>query len=86
MFGYEPHEIEGKNFITEVKTIAVKSVEKMLESIETSNEIPYIVTAIRKDGTRFRAVITGRAMMFQDRLVRAASFLPLSDVTENNDG
>ena len=80
MFRYEPEELIEKNLITDIETVAEDSIETVQSHIVAGNEDPYIVNLIRKDGTKFRAVVTGKVIPYAGETMRGTIFLALNDI------
>ena len=75
-FGYTAAEAVGRSGI---EWIAPEDRPLVMQNMLAGHEEPYQVTALRKDGTTFPAIIRGKMMHFMGRRVRVTS---LSDITE----
>ncbi len=75
MFGYSPAEALGRSGI---EWIAPEDRPLVMKNMLAGHEQPYQVTALRKDGTTFPAVIRGKMTHYKGRSVRVTS---LSDNT-----
>jgi PAS domain S-box-containing protein len=76
MFGYSPEEAIGK-YGTD--WIAPEDRPIVMLHMLTGHEQPYEVTALRKDGTTFPALLCGKMMRYKGRNVRVTS---LTDITK----
>ncbi|MBK9237167.1 MAG: EAL domain-containing protein [Rhodoferax sp.] len=76
MFGYSAQEALGR---PGTDWIAPADRELVIKNMMSGYELPYEVTALRKDGSTFPATIRGKGMQYKDRVVRVTS---LSDITE----
>jgi PAS domain S-box-containing protein len=76
MFGYTDAEAIGR-YGTE--WIAPEDRDVVMRNMLSGYEQPYQVTALRKDGSRFPAQLSGRMMHYQGRSVRVTS---LTDISE----
>ncbi|MBL0313079.1 MAG: PAS domain S-box protein [Holophagaceae bacterium] len=59
--------------------VAEEDRMKLAENIRLESNAPYEISALRKDGSRFPAEISGKSVMYLGRLVRVAS---IRDLTE----
>ncbi|MCX5850171.1 MAG: PAS domain S-box protein [Deltaproteobacteria bacterium] len=76
MFGYKLSEMIGKY----VKNGASpESWKLILKHIDTGNDKPYEITAVRKDGSTFVCSMVGKPYKYKDRTLRVATF---RDITE----
>ncbi len=75
-FGYAAAEALGR---LGIEWIAHEDRPLVMKNMLAGYEEPYQVTALRKDGTTFPAIIRGKMMHFKGRTVRVTS---LSDITE----
>jgi PAS domain S-box-containing protein len=78
IFGYTNEEAIGR-YGTE--WIIEADRKKVMDNMIAGYEEPYEVTAIRKDGTTFPCILSGRMMYYKGRNVRVTS---LSDITQRN--
>ena len=77
MVGYTRDEMLGPEPMR--RSIAPEDLPAVIERVASQYEGAYVITAIRKDGTRFRAEIQAKQGHIGDRPVRVAAF---RDVTE----
>jgi PAS domain S-box-containing protein len=77
MFGYEPHEMMGKNAIP--LGVAPESRDLVRQHIRSDRQDPYEAIGMRKDGTRFPMEVKVRSWNFKGKTVRAAA---MRDITE----
>jgi PAS domain S-box-containing protein len=77
LFGYEPHELAGKDAIS--LTATPDSVRRIRECIAEGNPGPYEVTGKKKDGTIFPMEIWSRMFQYQAQTARMAA---IRDITE----
>lgn len=76
MFGYSYEEAVGR---PATDWIAPEDRDVVMNHILNAYEQPYQVTALRKDGSRFPALIRARTMKYNDKTLRVTS---LSDISE----
>jgi PAS domain S-box-containing protein len=77
MVGYTREEMLGPAPLR--RSVAPEDLPAVIERIATHYEGAYVITAIRKDGSRFRAELQAKQGHIGDRPVRVAAF---RDVTE----
>ena len=77
MFGYELHEVIGKNAIELLA--APEYREALREIVRTNSEQPYEAEGIRRDGSRVAIEVLGRPATYHGRKVRVTS---VRDITE----
>ncbi len=77
MVGYEPHELLGAG--TMQLTVAPEDLPLVRERAASDYEGIYQVTALRKDGSRFRAELQSKQTRLGDRRLRVAA---VRDITE----
>lgn len=76
MFGYTQEESIGR---MGTEWIAPEDRKSVMKNMISGNEMPYEVTALRKDGSTFPAVIRGRMMHYKGRAVRVTSLRDITD-------
>ena len=76
MFGYTLEEAVGKRSID---WIAPEDRDLVEQRMKSGYEKQYVVSALKKDGTRFFTEIRGKMMQYEGRTVRASA---LFDITE----
>jgi two-component system, sporulation sensor kinase A len=78
MFGYEkPEELIGLNGLD----FATPEYHQLiLNNILSGSEEPYEVIGIRKDGTRFNCLLSGKPIQYQGRSVRVSTFLDTTKI------
>lgn len=79
MFGYSDEEAVGQPGI---RWIAEHDRQKVTDNMKAGHELPYEVTALRKDGSTFPAIIRARMMLFRGEPVRLTSVLDITDVKQ----
>jgi PAS domain S-box-containing protein len=77
MIGYEPHEVLGERLLQQC--IAPEDKASVLERIRDRYEGSYVITVLRKDGSRFRAELQSKQGKLGERPVRVVA---VRDVTE----
>jgi PAS domain S-box-containing protein len=77
LFGYEPHELAGKDAIS--LTVTPDSVQRIKKCVAEGNPGPYEVTGKKKDGTIFPIEIWSRMFRYQGQTARMGA---IRDVTE----
>ncbi len=77
MFGYEHHEIIGKNVLEFVPTLEDR--ELVANNIRSGEEDPYEITVVRRDGTQVEVEVRGRSTAYMGRSVRVASIRDITD-------
>ncbi len=76
MFGYETAgDLVGKNGLD---LAAPEFRQLILNHIQSGSEEPYEVVGIRKDGTRFNCLLTGKSIQYQGRSARVSTFLDIT--------
>ena len=81
MFGYEPHELLGKEVLA--LTAAPETQDLMAKQAASGGVGPYESVGLRKDGTTFPMEIRARQMEYKGRPVRVVA---LMDITERKRG
>ncbi len=76
MFGYSTSEALGR-YGTD--WIVPEDRELVMKNMLSGNEVPYEVTALRKDGSTFPAAIRGKMMFYKGKNVRVTSMSNISD-------
>ena len=79
MFGYSDDEAVGQPGI---RWIAEHDRQKVADNMKAGHESPYEVTAQRKDGSTFPAIIRARMMLFRGEPVRVTSVLDITEVKQ----
>ena len=78
IFGYEKPEdligLSGLNFA------APEYHQLILNNILSGSEEPYEVIGIRKDGTRFNCLLSGKPIQYQGRSARVSTFLDITKI------
>ncbi len=78
ILGYEkPEELIGLNGLD---FTAPEYRQLILTSILSGSEEPYEVVGLRKDGTRFNCLISGKSIQFQGRPARVSTFLDITKI------
>lgn len=77
MLGYRTEELLGSDVLRHA--VAPEDLEASLERVATGYEGIYTVTAVRKDGSRFRAEVQSKLGRLGDRVVRIVA---VRDITE----
>jgi two-component system, cell cycle sensor histidine kinase and response regulator CckA len=77
MTGYAYEELFGESLMR--NTVAPEDLPGVLERLATGYEGPYVITGVRKDGSRFTAELQSKQGKFGERPVRVAA---VRDVTE----
>src|SRR5581483_2889218 len=76
IFGFEKaEEMVGKNGLD---FTAPEYRQLILNNIRSDHEEPYEVVGLRKDGTRFDCLISGRLIQYEGRTVRVSTFLDIT--------
>jgi PAS domain S-box-containing protein len=76
MLGYEPNELLGEQTLRRV--VAPEDLPKLLARMAEGQEGEYVITGIRKDGSRFRAELQAKQGTLGERPVRVVA---VRDVT-----
>ncbi len=78
IFGYEkPEELIGLNGLD----FAAPEYHQLIRNnILSGSEEPYEVVALRKDGTRFNCLLSGKPIQYQGRQVRVSTFLDITKI------
>ncbi|MFC1835775.1 PAS domain S-box protein, partial [Thermodesulfobacteriota bacterium] len=77
MFGYEPHELLGKQAVP--RTLAPESIASVRQRIGNESKVRYEAIGLKKDGTRFPIEVQARICTFQGKKVRAAAIRDITD-------
>lgn len=77
MVGWRTDELLGSDVAR--RAVASEELEAVLDRVASGYEGTYTVTAVRKDGSRFRAELQSKQVQFGDRVVRIVA---VRDVTE----
>ena len=78
LFGYSAQEVVGKSAAL---WIAPEDRDRVLQNMMAGDELRYEATALRKNGTRFPAIICAKMMHYRGRLVQVTT---MADITERN--
>ncbi len=79
MFGYDPHELVGKNVLD---VVAPESHAQVAKRIETLDESPCELVGLRKDGSTFPYEVRGKIMPYKGRTVRVVTLRDISAVKQ----
>jgi PAS domain S-box-containing protein len=77
MFGYAPHELLGPN--TMQMCVAPEDIPGVLKTMNSGSELAYVINAVRKDGSRFRAELQAKQGKLGDKPLRVVA---VRDITE----
>ena len=77
LLGYEPHELLGDK--TMERCIAPEDLQGVLARLAAGYEGAYVITGVRKDGTRFRAELQAKQGKLGERPVRVAAVRDVSE-------
>ena len=78
IFGYEkPEELIG---LSGLNFAAPEYHQLILNNILSGSEEPYEVIGIRKDGTRFNCLLSGKPIQYQGRSARVSTFLDITKI------
>ena len=75
--GYSREELIGKNLLTDF--IQKNDQQKILKSIEQDEPKPYILSALKKDGTLGRAEVEARSIPYKGKTVRIVAIRDISE-------
>ena len=79
LFGYSTDELIGRSLLD---VAAVPSHETIRQRLRSPSDQPFEAIALRKDKTTFIAEVSAKSILYQGRLVRAAS---VRDITERKE-
>ena len=79
LFGYSVEEAIG---MSTTEMVALEDRDLVIHHVLSGYDKPYIVTALRKDGSTFPAEINGRMMRYEGRVVRVTSIRDISERAE----
>jgi PAS domain S-box-containing protein len=77
MVGYPPEEVVGRNLARLL--VAPEDLQTVLDRVERRLEGAYVVTVVRKDGSRFRAELSSKQGFLGERPVRVVAFRDVTD-------
>jgi PAS domain S-box-containing protein len=77
MFGYEPHELLGRQVIP--MTVAPESIEFVRKQVSSGSTTPYEALGLRKDGTKFPMELHAKPMEYQGRAVRVSAIRDIGE-------
>ena len=76
-FGYKPEDLIGKDIV--LSTVAPEAIETVRKEIDASGMGPYESIGIKKDGTRFPMEIRVREWRDEERKLRVAAIMDISE-------
>ena len=76
-FGYESHELLGKQIIQLI--VAPESIETVMRQISTGATAPYEAIGVKRDGTRFSMEISAKPMEYNGSIVRVGAIRDISE-------
>ncbi len=79
LFGYQPKEMIGKH-ASEI--VCIESREIIRKKMQNYNQKPYEAMMLRKDETKFPAILRGRNIFWNDKRVRISTIIDISDVKQ----
>jgi len=77
MFGYEPHELMGKQVLP--LTVVPESLDFKSRRTNPEGVTTYEIKGLQKDGTTFLMEVRGKLMKYQGRTVRGVAFMDISE-------
>ncbi|MBA4366540.1 MAG: hypothetical protein C0403_02760 [Desulfobacterium sp.] len=83
MFGYEHHEIIGKNYVDLL--VSPEFRETVYQNIASRAELPFEIKMIQKNGSVFPVEIEARNVEYKNRSIRAASIRDISERKRTED-
>ncbi len=83
MFGYEHHEIIGKNYVDLL--VSPEFRETVYQNIASRAELPFEISMIQKNGSVFPVEIEARNVEYKNRSIRAASIRDISEQKRTED-
>jgi PAS domain S-box-containing protein len=79
LFGYKHKELIGKHAMTFVSD---ESKDIVKHNMKVKNQQPYEAKLVRKDGSKFFALLRGRDIIWNDRKVRISSTIDISMIKQ----
>jgi PAS domain S-box-containing protein len=76
-FGYESHELLGKQIIPLI--VAPESIETVMRQISTGATAPYEAIGVKRDGTRFSMEISAKPMEYNGSIARVGAIRDISE-------
>ncbi len=82
LFGYNPNEMIGKNAF---EFIAYESVNHVKQVINNQNQEPYEAIMLRKDGTKFPAILRGKDIQLEGKEIRVSAIMDITKIKEKEE-
>ncbi len=79
LFGYS---FDGGKNVPVTDMVAVEDRDVIIHHILSDYDKPYVITALRKDGTTFPAEVHGKTMRYDGRVLRITSIRDISEKVE----
>jgi len=82
LFGYEAQEMIGKSAF---EFIAYESVNHIKNVINNQNQEPYEAIMLRKDGSKFPAILRGRDIQLEGKNIRVSAVMDITKIKEKEE-
>jgi PAS domain S-box-containing protein/diguanylate cyclase (GGDEF)-like protein len=79
IFGYKPEEMLGKPAF---EFVAKESMELIKNRMKIKDQSPYEAVMVRKDGSKFPAMLRGRDLVINGKKIRISAVIDLSELKE----
>lgn len=79
LFGYTPEEMIGMDALA---FVAPESFEHVKTVINNRNQEPYEAVLLRKDGSKFPAILRGKDMMLNNETIRVSAVMDITEIKE----
>ncbi len=82
LFGYDKKEMIGKNAF---EFIAYESINHVKKVINNKNQEPYEAVMLRKDGTKFPAILRGKDIQLEGETIRVSAVMDITKIKEKEE-
>ncbi|MCD4756859.1 MAG: EAL domain-containing protein [Arcobacteraceae bacterium] len=82
LFGYKAQEMIGKNAF---EFIAYESINHIKNVINNQNQEPYESIMLRKDGSKFPAILRGRDIQLEGKNIRVSAVMDITKIKEKEE-
>ena len=82
LFGYNEKEMIGKNAF---EFIAYESINYVKKVINNKNQEPYEAIMLRKDGTKFPAILRGKDIQLEGETIRVSAVMDITKIKEKEE-
>ncbi len=82
LLGYTDEEMLGKNAF---EFIAYESINHVKKVIKNTNQEPYEAVMLRKDGTKFPAILRGKDIQLEGKEIRVSAVMDITKIKEKEE-